>query len=177
MVKPPEKLPEHGMLFKDHLARALAMGTKTVTRRPAQGLMVGDDGKPTIRVGDLIWVRETWRISAIHGLECGLAYRAGGSPRVTVVSLEQAQSAVFRETLTWRPSLHMPRWAARSVLRVTESNVEQLEPLSDDEARAEGFVDSQAFTNAWDAIYRDSGHAIGTRPSVVVLRFKPELLA
>lgn len=170
-------MTEHGMLFQGALARLLAMGAKTVTRRPAHGLMVDASGKPTINVGDLIWVRETWRISVIHGLECSLAYRAGGSPRVTVVSVKQAQGAVFRESATWRPSLHMPRWASRTVLRVTESRVEHLEPLADDEARAEGFSDSQAFTNTWDAIYRDSGFALSTRPAVVVLRFKPELLA
>ncbi len=168
-------MTEHGMLFQDALARALAQGTKSVTRRPAQGAMVDEAGKPRIRVGDLIWVREAWRITVIHGLECGLAYRAGGSPRVAIVSLEQASGAVFRASSTWRPSLHMPRWAARTLLRVTESSIEQLQELDDAEARAEGFADSQAFTNAWDAIYRDSGHAIGTRPSVVVLRFKPEL--
>ena len=168
-------MTEQGMLFQDHLARALAQGTKSVTRRPAHGLMVDEAGRPRIRADDLIWVREAWRISAIRGLECSVAYRAGGSPRVKKVSLEQAESAVFRESSTWRPSLHMPRWASRTVLRVTESSIEQLQDLDDVEARAEGFADSQAFTNAWDAIYRDSGHAIGTRPSVVVLRFKPEL--
>jgi len=164
------------MLFQDHLARALAQGTKSVTRRPAQGAMVDEAGKPRIRVGDLIWVREAWRIAAIRELfECSLVYRAGGSPRITKVLPKQASGAVFCTSSTWRPSLHMPRWASRTVLRVTESSIEQLQELDDVEARAEGFADSQAFTNAWDAIYRDSGHAIATRPSVVVLRFKLEL--
>ena len=80
--------------------------------------------------GDLLWVRECWGASSwydgtaprdIHP-GAGVAYRATGG--VAGVKL--------------RPSIHMPRWAARLFLRVTDVRVERLQDISDEDARAEG---------------------------------------
>jgi hypothetical protein len=38
----------------------------------------------------------------------------------------------------WRPSIHMPKWAARTWLRVTSVRVERVQDISGDDARAEG---------------------------------------
>ena len=71
--------------------------------------------------GDSLWVRETW---ARHA--SGVDYAAD----FAAVSRPQAGP--------WRPSIHMPRWASRITLRITEVRVERLQDISEDDAGAEG---------------------------------------
>lgn len=73
--------------------------------------------------GDILWVRETWTPvpdgSYIYkaSVECPDAWRG-----------------------TWRPSIHMPRKAARIFLKVTDVRVERLRDITDQESEKEGIL-------------------------------------
>lgn len=55
----------------------------------------------------------------------------------------------------WRPSIHMPRWAARLTLRVVDVRLDPIQAITDDDAVRDGFTDRGAFLAAWQSIYGD----------------------
>lgn len=88
--------------------------------------------------GDLLWVRETWRVHKSYDeLNAARVYQAmGGDVAYCVDYFATNRSEDF-----WgrgRPSIHMPRWASRITLRITDVRVERLQDISEDDARAEG---------------------------------------
>ncbi len=101
-------------------------------------------GKP----GDFLWVREAHAISANPDLKPW--YR---------LDHEEARSSCPRVDVKWRPSIHMPRWASRITLRITDISVERLQDISEADARAEGcpypaewagrFVDRDETAKTW----------------------------
>lgn len=91
--------------------------------------------------GDRLWVREA------HAMLPRTAYRMS----IGTGTIDQREhptdgysAAVFREgfdrsgRLQWRPSIHMPRWASRITLTVTEVRVQRLQDISAGDAIAEG---------------------------------------
>lgn len=85
-----------------------------------QKLMASPFGVP----GDTLWVRETWRTSASD--ERHALYAAD------VSAYERDEKG------PWRPSIHMPRWASRLTLRVTDVRAERVQDLTEEDAVAEG---------------------------------------
>lgn len=81
--------------------------------------------------GDRLWVRETWH----HWPE----ERAGDYGEI-LAAPEHFEYRADGEApgLKWRPSIHMPRWASRIALEVTDVRVERLQSISQDDAVAEG---------------------------------------
>jgi len=90
-----------------------------------------------IEPGDRLWVREAWAhdgpdldsVKARHEDAAGAGFYYGPYYRAT----EPAP-----ETLRWRPSIHMPRWASRLTLDATAVKVERLQEISREDAIAEG---------------------------------------
>lgn len=139
------------ILFTTEMVRAILEGRKTVTRRlvKPQPLSVVNtlyrkDGTNIWRThgadcwyefrapcvpGDILWVRETWCESL--GRAGKYFYRAYAGQRDEMK--EYAHS--FNR---WRPSIHMPREAARIFLRVTDVSVERLQTMSHEDAEQEG---------------------------------------
>lgn len=133
------------ILFNTQMVRAILDGRKSVTRRvvkfprgwnpkftgyiPDGDVLYGSNNIPAAkapyRSGDILWVRETW-----NGDWCDhYIYKADGG---------SAKAAGYAAEPKWRPSIHMPREAARLFLRVTDVRVELLQDIDDDGAKAEG---------------------------------------
>jgi hypothetical protein len=97
-------------------------------------------GKP----GDLLWVRETWGAvwpadEPVPLRQCEIEYRADLPPGCTDRPGEwPADEGNGPEVPKWRPSIHMPRWASRITLRITDIRVERLQALTENDAKAEG---------------------------------------
>ena len=53
----------------------------------------------------------------------------------------------------WRPSIHMPRWAVRNWLEITEVRCGRVQEMSEDEAVAAGFVSTVTMNEDHDDYY------------------------
>ena len=122
------------ILFNTDMVRAILDGRKTVTRRvikdkdiinawdcESDGTPIafidhetGDSHPPAFpcqyQPGDILYVRETWARS----MAGTYIYKATDTP----IILDR-----------WRPSIHMPKEAARLFLRVTDVRVERLQDM------------------------------------------------
>lgn len=140
--------------------------------------------KPPYQPGDILYVRETWQyLYELDGNEqiiegTGKYYYAATDtiPFDTYVDA----SGVTHECVPWRPSIHMPKEAARIWLRVTNVRVERLQDITDNEAEAEGFTDytstALGFPDIWDSTIKKSDldrYGWDANPWVWVIEFEP----
>lgn len=95
---------------------------------------------PRIQVGDLIWGRETTK-EDVAGSESLAVYAADDAP-----VCQLSRWAHWDYSRPVRPSIHMPRWAARILLEVVSVRPERLNDISETDAIAEGIV-SRKLTN------------------------------
>ena len=62
----------------------------------------------------------------------------------------------------WRPSIHMPKEAARIWLKVNGVRVERLQEITEEQAKAEGAIDNRGFIhspyNEYDSIHTAKEH-------------------
>ena len=52
----------------------------------------------------------------------------------------------------WRSSLHLPKWACRTWLEITEIRVESLGQITEADARSEGVASVAEFIELWRSI-------------------------
>ncbi len=78
---------------------------------------------------DILYVRETWaELETVYG-DLYYAYKADD---------DTLHHSIGENFAHWRPSIHMPKEAARIFLRVTDVRVERLQDITEEQARAEG---------------------------------------
>lgn len=188
------------IIFSTPMAQAILGGRKTMTRRvmkPQPKIITADtarrcplafwgDGrwfKPKYQPGEILWVRETWRpaVDGETGIRLGsYFYKADGG-----------SGAAFKDPYNpWRPSIHMPKEAARIFLRVTDVRAERLQEITEEDATYEGCVDTrgfiwspdneynnphsarEAFKRLWDSLNAKRGYGWEKNPWVWVIAFE-----
>lgn len=219
-------MKERGMIFNGEMVRAIMDGRKTQTRRiisnvgadnciPLQKRTKTKDGIythvmdaniyglcPFGKVGDRLWVRETWSDVNLEGAPA-VAYRADDEvydlmedeslldedgafnyqdPRVSKYQFAAWYSDLISGVEgNWRPSIHMPRWASRITLEITDVRVEKLASVSEEDAGKEGYPADPSpfggstdkwlwFRQLWDGIYPEK--SFKHNPWVWVIEFK-----
>ncbi|HDU6142406.1 hypothetical protein AAHU67_06645 [Klebsiella pneumoniae] len=210
-------MKERGMIFNGEMVRALLSGRKTQTRRIIKDCTVGrdqiskfiqiekkfigcypEDVPELIREccpygipGDRIWVREAFRVHSRATDVATLVYKASERNSWTEQT-HRVPVAVCNKPATpekWTPSLHMPRWASRILLEITDVRVERLNSISQEDAQAEGleltgwrptYSDPDSggevmtpydnFAELWSSIYGDESWQ--ANPWVWVIEFK-----
>ncbi len=197
---------EKPILFNTEMVQAILQGRKTQTRRiikpkysdsifeldhgilyecepPAEPVRLPDGWTrhkvrlfkeviPKYKVGDILWVRETWQ-----RIDNSYFYKADNDPEDWGMS--------------WRPSIHMPRKAARIFLKATDVRVQRVCDITEEEAIKEGctsgyestgdgkFEDvlerewtaKEAFQELWDSCYQFPKNWCGN-PWVWVIEFE-----
>ena len=115
-------------------------------REQTEKLSISERNCP-ICPGDILYVRETFIQIAAHTFW----YKADG------------KSWMLKD-LRWKPSIHMPKEAARIWLKVTDVRVERLQEITEDGAKAEGAIDNRGFIhspeNEYDRIHTAREHFI-----------------
>lgn len=102
-------------------------------------------------VGDILYVRETWKphdYTLIDGVwSCSIEYKVGDS--LTRVFWKDGEDSIYENT-NWKPSIHMPKEAARIFLKVTGVRVERLQDMYEEDAKKEGCISTAVLTPEGD---------------------------
>ena len=128
-------MKERPILFNGDMVRAVLAGQKTQTRRAVvpPTRTRGNHGSlcPYGQPGDRLWVRERWAADMSFD---DLPPRMLAPRGMPIYYHATAQCMDYK----WRPSIHMPRWASRITLEITDVHVERVQDVTNDEAIAEG---------------------------------------
>ena len=144
------------IIFSTPMVQAILDGKKTQTRRvikiddAPENWKISIAGTSIVRTepydvklpryaaGDILWVRETW--SKDENGE--YVYRANYG----TTEDDSFPPSMFK----WKPSIHMPREAARIFLEVKNVRVERIKEISNEDILAEGINDLGSYGANYD---------------------------
>ncbi len=147
--------------------------------------------------GDRLYVREAFTVRGIYSDVVEVGYRAHANASHTEFveqwPVETARDHKGRRSkVTWpqyRPSIHMPRWASRLWLEVTDVRVQRLREITEGDARCEGIERGEAgwrdyqerfshmlspresFATLWDSLHTTEGERWQDNPWIVAVTF------
>ncbi|OBU04811.1 hypothetical protein [Morganella psychrotolerans] len=160
---------------------------------------------PLGKTGDRLWVRETWQGPLVDYDKANALYKDPVPFQLVKNCVYRADNGETPEYFDaddnlrygWRPSIHMPRWASRISLEITNVHVERLKDISEEDAIAEGIITGRygnegnwlngfyipgnnqphqtaksAYRELWQSIYGEGSWF--SNPWVWVIEFKPE---
>ena len=164
------------ILFNGDMVRSILAGQKTQTRRipskTQQHALFCPYGHP----GDRLWVRERWAADMSFD---DLPPRMLPPRGMPIYYHATAQCMDYK----WRPSIHMPRWASRITLEITDVHVERVQDIHEEDAIAEGIDPRKLsylsgeravtkFSVLWNSLYAADGFGWDVNPWVWVVTFK-----
>jgi len=176
--KEAEQVKEKQILFSTPMVRAILEGRKTQTRRvikpqPQRFFEVNEEPLylydvewnlgsiyPKYQPGDILWVRETWGVPI--SLAGDIIYKADFVDR----------KAPLADGEKWRPSIFMPKEAARLWLEVKSARVERIDEASEADALAEGVDTINKFIILWNKFNGKKGFLWSSRCWVWVVEFQ-----
>lgn len=135
---PDEFLKDKRMMFKPYCDMTDAELIMTAYKAPYEP-------------GDILYVRETWQCWRAHRYEAtaDIRFRAGGddvrlqfangnTDSINRLDYDTFVHKWFSHNGKWKPSIHMPKEAARIWLKVTDVRVERLQEITAESALTEG---------------------------------------
>lgn len=151
-------------------------------------------------IGNRIWVRETWGVGSrpdpVLGCIEGVEYQADTAYLdehdilpINACIPDDVEADKYEGR--WWPSSHMPKWASRLTLVITDVRVQRIQDISEDDARAEGAEAGclncgcdepcgcekpapsarDGFAYLWNSIYEADSKGWFDNPWVVALTF------
>lgn len=195
-------MKERPIIFSGPMVRTILEGRKTQTRRVVKhnwawgeqfelahkALHLCPYGQP----GDRLWVREHAWIAMPYFADDHPGNIPDDQGRRRMVGYDATMSDDSRQYardygVKLTPSIHMPRWASRITIEITDIRVERLQDISEKDAKAEGAkcLDIASgredifkvygyyrdhFRHIWDSVNRAPWKS---NPLVWVIQFKP----
>ena len=170
-------MADRPILFSGPMVKAILDGRKSQTRRvlkPEPGVSTIDAPPCPYAPGDRLWVREAFRVvgcGSSVSIEAArrhrpLQYAADGySLHPTAPESTRLDGSLMLKYQARSP-IHMPRWASRITLTVTDVRVQRVQEISEADARAEGvhpfqapegnevvaWTFKQSFARLWDSL-------------------------
>jgi len=198
-------MKETGIIMSGDHPRKILDGIKTMTRRTYGLEKVNDnpsnwfpgvlrlDGRwsflskdqqtelvikcPYGGIGDLLWVRETWKPSET------IFFKGNGKPALVYYKADGEAFTGQRQDFKWKSSMFMPRWASRITREITGLRAERVQEITWRDCKREGAVTEKmpfsvfeepwkdAFERLWDSLNAKRGYGWYFNPWVWPISF------
>ncbi len=191
-------MKEMPILFSTEMVKAILQDKKTMTRRVINPQPTQDEysfqyknhvypcteeqfrggvreQSPFGKIGDMLWVRESWKIRGWNEDGFRIQYRDGEriwyaepcedekAENYSIQCNNECISAGLKPgddncfmikgepPTKWKPSIFMPRWASRILLEIKNIRVERLQEINEEDAKKEGMQTEldHSPTSAW----------------------------